>query len=62
MELVKISPEQRQIIFEEYMKKVDHIAEECDWVTHIEPETLVNLVLNVVEEQIKLRIQEKHKP
>jgi hypothetical protein len=44
----------REEVYEEYMRKVDQIAEDCDWVTHIGPKTLVNLVIDVIEKsQIK---------
>ena len=41
----------RKAVYEEYMRRVNQIAEDCDWVTHIGPETLVNLVINIIEEK-----------
>jgi hypothetical protein len=43
----------RKEVYEEYMRRVNQIAEDCDWVTHIGPETLVNLVINIIEESQK---------
>ena len=41
----------REEVYEEYMRRVDQIAEDCDWVTHIGPHTLVNLVISIIEEK-----------
>jgi hypothetical protein len=41
----------RKEVYEEYMRRVNQIAEDCDWVTHIGPETLVNLVISIIEEK-----------
>jgi hypothetical protein len=46
---MKFTPEQRQKIYETYMKKVDEITEECDWVTHLSPKEIINILLNIVE-------------
>lgn len=46
---MKFTQEQRQKIYEAYMKKVDEIAEECDWVTHFGPKEIINILLNIVE-------------
>ena len=40
----------RERVLKEYMRRVDQIAEDCDWVTQIGPETLVNLVIDIIEE------------
>lgn len=31
------------------MEKVEHIAEECDWVTHFGPEDIVNIIANIIQ-------------
>ena len=41
----------RKKVYELYMEEVHRIAEECDWVTHIEPQTLVSIVINIIEEE-----------
>jgi hypothetical protein len=41
----------RKEVYEEYMRRVNQIAEDCDWVTHISAETLVNLVISIIEEK-----------
>jgi hypothetical protein len=41
----------RKQVYEEYMRRVDQIAEECDWVTSIGPETLVGIVISILEEK-----------
>jgi hypothetical protein len=41
----------RKKIYELYMEEVCRIAEECDWVTHIDPKTLVSIVINIIEEE-----------
>lgn len=46
---MKFTPEQRQKIYEAYMLKVDEITEECDWVTHLTPKEIINILLNIVE-------------
>lgn len=39
----------KQELFDLYMKEVNDIAEECDWVTHIGPEEIVNIIANILE-------------
>jgi len=39
----------RQKLFELYMKKVEEIAEECDWKTHFGPEEIVSLIAGLIE-------------
>ena len=46
---MKFTPEQRQKIYEAYMKKVDEITEEMDWVTHLSPKEIINILLNIIE-------------
>ena len=46
---MKFTTEQRQEIYELYMKEVDKICEECDWVTHIGPKEIVKILLRIIE-------------
>ena len=46
---MKFTSEQRQEIYELYMKEVDEICEECDWVTHFEPKDIISILLRIVE-------------
>ena len=39
----------REELFELYMKKVNQIAEDCDWVTSFGPEEIVNMIANILE-------------
>lgn len=41
----------RELLFKRYMEMVDALAEECDWVTHISPQTLVNIVADIIENE-----------
>ena len=41
----------RDKVFKMYMDRVNQIAEDCDWVTHIGPETLVRLVVDIIENE-----------
>lgn len=41
----------RDKVFKMYMDRVNQIAEDCDWVTHIGPETLVSLVVDIIEKE-----------
>ena len=43
----------RKQVYEEYMRRVDEIAEECDWVTSIGPETLVAIVISILENKTR---------
>lgn len=46
---MKFTPEQKQEIYELYMKEVDEITEECDWVSCLTPRDVVKILLEVVE-------------
>ena len=48
MEQIVIDKEK---VFKMYMDRVNQIAEDCDWVTHIGPETLVRLVIDIIENE-----------
>ena len=39
----------REELYNLYMTQVEHIVEECDWVTSIGPEELVNIVAHILE-------------
>ncbi len=38
----------RHKLFKLYMKEVDKIAEECDWVTHFTPEMIVGIISDII--------------
>ena len=46
---MKFTPEQKQDIYELYMKEINDIAEECEWVTCLSPRDVVKILLRVVE-------------
>lgn len=39
----------REELYKHYMTQVEHITEECDWVTSIGPEEIVNIVAHILE-------------
>lgn len=39
----------REELYKHYMAQVEHIVEECDWVTSIGPEELVNIISHILE-------------
>lgn len=39
----------REKLFELYMKKVNQIAEDCDWKTSFGPEEIVNMIATILE-------------
>jgi hypothetical protein len=39
----------KQELYDLYMKEVTDIAEECDWITHFEPKTIVDIIANILE-------------
>lgn len=41
----------RELLFKRYMEIVNSIADECDWVTNISPQTLVNIVADIIENE-----------
>jgi hypothetical protein len=38
------------MLYEVYMQKVDEIVEECDWVTSMGPQEIVNLISCILED------------
>jgi hypothetical protein len=42
--------EQRAIILFQYQKKVDEIAEQCEWKATFGVDEIVNMILDIVEE------------
>lgn len=48
---MNFTPEQKQRIYELYMKEVDAICEECDWVTHFTPKDIIAILLNIIEKE-----------
>ncbi len=39
----------KNALYELYMKKVNQIAEDCDWVTSFGPEEIVYMIANIIE-------------
>lgn len=39
----------KEALYELYMKKVNQIAEDCDWVASFGPEEIVNMIANILE-------------
>jgi len=46
---MKFTVEQEQEIYNLYMKEVDEICEECDWVTSFTAKDVVRILLGVIE-------------
>jgi len=40
------------------MWQVNQIIEECDWVTHFNPEEIVNLIANILQDNPSLITEE----
>ncbi len=41
----------RDKLYEKYMNMVEAMADECDWITNISPMTLINLVVDIIENE-----------
>jgi hypothetical protein len=41
----------RDKLYEKYMNMIDAMADECDWITNISPMTLINLVVDIIENE-----------
>jgi hypothetical protein len=39
----------REELYKLYMKEVQEICDECDWVTHIGPAEIVNIISGLLE-------------
>lgn len=50
----------RSQVFTEYMRRIEAIADDCDWVTHIGPETLVDTVISIIEEEYDMSKKTNH--
>jgi hypothetical protein len=44
----------RDELYKLYMKRVDFITEECDWVTSFGPEEIVDMIANILENNPQL--------
>jgi hypothetical protein len=44
----------RDEVYKEYMKKVEEIAEGCDWKTHFQPQEIVDIICSIVERSYKV--------
>jgi hypothetical protein len=44
----------REELYTLYMKDADDIFEECDWVTHLGPKDIVNMICNILEKDTNL--------
>jgi len=44
---MKINKEE---LYKLYIEEVNHIAEECDWVTHLGPKEIVNIIANILQD------------
>jgi hypothetical protein len=50
----------RKELFRLYMEKVDQICEECDWITTVTPEMVVDIISGVIEKNGLPEINEIH--
>jgi hypothetical protein len=41
----------RDKVYEKYMNMIEAMADECDWVANISPMTLINLVVDIIENE-----------
>jgi hypothetical protein len=41
----------RDKVYEKYMNMIEAMADECDWITNISPMTLINLVVDIIENE-----------
>ena len=44
----------REELYSLYMKDADDIFEECDWVTHLGPKDILNMICNILERHTDL--------
>jgi len=44
----------REELYSLYMKDADDIFEECDWVTHLGPKDILNMICNILERNTNL--------
>jgi hypothetical protein len=44
----------REELYSLYMRDADDIFEECDWVTHLGPKDIVNMICNILERHTDL--------
>lgn len=39
----------REKLYELYMDKIDHIADNCDWVTNFTPRDIISIISTIIE-------------
>lgn len=49
LNLSRIMKINREELYKHYMTQVEHIAEECDWVTSFGPEQIIEMVSHILE-------------
>lgn len=46
---MKFTKEQKEEIYNKYMRKINEIADECDWKTNFAPKEIIEILLNIIE-------------
>lgn len=47
-----------ELLYTLYMEWVNHVADECDWVTSFGPESIIGSVCRIIEENPHIIIQD----
>jgi hypothetical protein len=51
-----------ELLYSLYMEWVNHVAEECDWVTSFGPEFIIGSVCRIIEENPHIITQDPDSP
>lgn len=50
-----------ELLYKLYMEFVNHIADECDWVTSFGPEFIIGSVCKIIEENPHIILEDESK-
>jgi len=51
-----------ELLYSLYMEWVNHVADECDWVTSFGPEFIIGAVCRIIEENPQIITQDPDSP
>jgi hypothetical protein len=51
-----------ELLYSLYMEWVNHVADECDWVTNFGPEFIIGSVCRIIEENPHIITQDPDSP
>jgi hypothetical protein len=51
-----------ELLYSLYMEWVNHVADECDWVTNFGPEFIIGSVCRIIEENPQIITQDPDSP